>query len=69
MLDKYKLIDHGGTADIYDMGDGKVIKLFHEDKSDASIDHEYKTTKKVQRYPFGAPTYMNVLMMNVDVVL
>ncbi len=43
-----KLIGRGRTADIYLWGEDKVIKLFHENFSEKSIDFEFHINKIVQ---------------------
>lgn len=45
----------GATADLFDIGDGKLFKRFHDDKPDGSIDNEYSCTKLVQDFNLGAP--------------
>lgn len=50
-----KLIAIGGTADIYDIGSGKVFKCFHEDKPDNCIDEEIKCTSSTAAISLGAP--------------
>lgn len=51
----WKLIAVGGTADIYDIGNGKVFKLFHEDKPDYCIDNEIACTSSAVAISLGAP--------------
>lgn len=50
-----KLLAVGGTADIYDIGDNKVFKRFHEDKSDWCIENELECTSSEVAVSLGAP--------------
>lgn len=50
-----KLIAVGGTADIYDLGNGKVFKRFHEDKLDYCIENEIECTSSEVAVSLGAP--------------
>jgi len=50
-----KLIAIGRTADIYDLGNGKVFKHFHEDKPDRCIDNEIECTSSIAAIRLGAP--------------
>lgn len=50
-----ELIALGGTADIYDLGDGTVFKRFHDDKPDGCIDNEVECTQSEVAIRFGAP--------------
>ena len=54
-MENIRLLEKGGTADIYDIGEGKVFKKFHDDKRDCSIENEYICTTKVQKLGLGAP--------------
>lgn len=54
-ITKLKKIDVGATADLYDLGNGRLFKCFHHDKPDISIDNEYECTKKIQDFHLGAP--------------
>lgn len=50
-----KLIAIGGTADIYDIGNGKVFKRFHDNKPDYCIDNEIACTSSEVAICLGAP--------------
>lgn len=50
-----KLIAVGGTANIYDIGEGKIFKRFHEDKSDWCIENEIECTSSEVAVSMGAP--------------
>ncbi|BBF45013.1 probable aminoglycoside phosphotransferase [Lachnospiraceae bacterium KM106-2] len=54
-MESYSLVDKGGTADIYKIGEKKIFKKFHEDRTDYSIENEYNCTMKVQQFKLGAP--------------
>lgn len=45
----------GATAEIYDLGDGRLFKRFHDDKPNGSIENEYGCTLAVQGLGLGAP--------------
>lgn len=50
-----KLLAVGGTADIYDLGNGKVFKRFHEDKPEYCIENEIECTSSEVAVSLGAP--------------
>lgn len=50
-----KLIAKGGTADIYDLGNGTVFKCFHDDKNDYCIESEIQCTSSKVAIALGAP--------------
>ncbi len=50
-----KLIAVGGTADIYELENGKIFKRFHEDKSDYCIENEIECTSSEVAVSLGAP--------------
>lgn len=50
-----KLIAVGGTADIYDLGNGKVFKRFHADKPDYCIENEIECASSEVAVSLGAP--------------
>lgn len=50
-----KKINAGATADIYDIGNGRIFKAFHDNKPDGSIENEYRCTLAVQGLGFRTP--------------
>ena len=50
-----KLIAKGGTADIYDLGNGTIFKCFHDDKNDYCIESEIQCTSSKVAIALGAP--------------
>ena len=50
-----KLIAKGGTANIYDIGGGKIFKSFHDNKHDYCIENEIECTCSEVAISLGAP--------------
>ncbi len=48
-----KIIGKGNTADVYEYGENKVIKLFHTGFSISAIENEYNNAMAVKDMPFN----------------
>ena len=42
------LIARGNTADVFDIGDGKVVKLFHSGYPQNSVNYEFNNANMIQ---------------------
>lgn len=48
-----KIIGKGNTAEVYEYGENKVIKLFHTGFSISAIENEYNNAMVVKDLPFN----------------
>ena len=59
-----KLIGSGRTADVYEYGEGKVIKLFNENFDSSWIEREYKINKIANDFHCPTPKVYSLETVN-----
>ena len=50
-----KLIGAGNTADVYEWGEGKVLKLFHQGYPNEAVENEFRNAMAIRAMNFAKP--------------
>lgn len=58
------LIGKGNTAEVYDIGDGKILKLFLEGYPKAPVEHEYRNAKLMHGFMLPVPVCYEMTEVN-----
>lgn len=59
-----KRIGKGNTAEVYDVGEGKILKLFVEGYPKLAVEHEYENAKIMQRFQLPVPICFEMTELN-----
>lgn len=58
-----RLVGEGNSADVYEIGDAKVIKLFHKCYSEESVEQEFNNSNIINTFPLPiAKSYEKLLV-------